>query len=193
MGLAMGKTIEDVAAEMREVAARTVKTCQCCLKPSPPGAPTCLHCGECSWSAPVDIAIRYPHDELRPRAAAVRNVVLQCLRLFRDAANGINGVTATLTDDVEPATIAGAEAAVFARLTITDPRQIGTNAPNITMVFATRYNAIETDGFVVGCVSVAPHHSALWPLRWVRFRDVSPDSTVDVIASLLAEAVYGDL
>lgn len=105
------------------------------------------------------------------------------------------GHDAELNEQPETSAVGGKDATVFARLAFTDPRRVGDEtAPKMVLVFAHRYNSQSTDGFVIGCVATAaPRVDTLWPLRWMRFRNISPSTVADIIGSLIAEAIFAEL
>ncbi len=190
----MQKTVDGIVEELRGIADRTAKLCQVCKAASPPSAFMCAKCGEASWKTQPDMVIRHKKEDLGARAAAARNVVLGSLRALRTLASTIPGFRVTLDEEPEIVSIAGRNATVFARMSMSDPRNIGGSDPDILIMFANRYIESDTDGFVVGCVSTRSRGAdGLWPLRWVRFHNVSSDTTIDIVSSLLSETVYYEL
>lgn len=187
----MGKTVEEVVTHLRSVFERAAKTCQACRKPSPRTTSTCPYCGEASWAPLIDMVVRHKKEDLDDRAKAAKNVTLQCLRQVRDAANEIKGVTAFLDEEVNPTTIAGRSADIFAKLFLTDPRKTGSDAPSLVIAFAICQNASDTDAFVIGSVSTLPV-AAMWPVRMMRLGSVSPGAVADITDALLEEAFYAE-
>lgn len=187
----MGKTVEDVVTHLRSVIERAAKSCQVCGKQSPRTAPTCPACGEGSWAPLLDMVVRHNKEDLDGRIKAARDVTLLCLRQLRDAANENIGFTAFLDEEASPTTIAGRAADVFAKVFLTDPRVIGSDAPNIAIAFAICPNVSGTDAFLVGSVSTLPI-GTMWPVRMVRLDGVSPGAVADITDALLAEVFYAE-
>lgn len=187
----MGKTVEEVVTHLRSVIERAKKTCLVCGKRSPRTASTCPACGDASWGPLADMGVPHQKDALHTRSEGAKKTTLDSLNAFAAAANAVDGATAHVNGDVQGTTIAGRDATVFARLFLSDPRRISSDAAGVTIMFATCLNSASTDGFIVGSLIVSSAQFAeAWPLRWIRFGNVSGDAVTEIIDALLGEAFY---